>query len=190
MAQAVQPDWLVIVEPSREQLRLPGSAGGFESLQLLQNRNQSVLTGQPGVLRDVLPSQEEPHEILCGDGLEAFPAGLLRVAVHACQQAPRYPLCVGCTRLVVALHSEALALEYCQPDDNLLEGQRGCIGQSFRSRNTCELEVTAHDANDRRMVACESVVGIGERLCRRPQFNSLVREDPAASAVDKRLPKA
>ena len=60
---------------------------------------------------DVLPAQQKAHEILGRDRLEGLAARAFRVAVHAGEQSPGYPLRLGCASVVAALHGKALTLQ-------------------------------------------------------------------------------
>ena len=99
-SHATSPSWhslssqpgLVVAQAAGEQLRLPRHRGGLEALQLLDHRRQAGVAGELGAGRDVLPAQQEPHEVLGGGGLDGLAPGAPGVAVHPGQQPAGHPL--------------------------------------------------------------------------------------------------
>ena len=68
MAQPVEPRGVVAAQPAAEQVGLPRHRGGLEALQLLDHGEQPGLARELGAGRDVLPAQQEAHEVLGGAG--------------------------------------------------------------------------------------------------------------------------
>ncbi len=99
----------------RQQVGLPRDRGGLVALELFERGREAGFPGELGAGRDVLPPQEEAHEVLRGGGLDALTTGAARVGVHAGEQATRHPLGVGRVRCVPALQREALVFEDREP---------------------------------------------------------------------------
>src|SRR5947208_1869862 len=66
VAETVEPSRFVLAEASPEQLGFPAGCGRLVALQLLEHGDQAGLAGELRARSDVLPAQEEPHEVLSG----------------------------------------------------------------------------------------------------------------------------
>ncbi len=91
-AQVLQPAALVIVHPGREDGLLPGPGGDLEALQLLDHGQQAGPPLQARARGHMLPTQEEPHEVLRAQGLHLPPLPALGVTVDASQEVAGAPL--------------------------------------------------------------------------------------------------
>ena len=80
VAQPIEPGRLDSWRSRRaEQLRLPGDRRRLEALQLLDDDDEAGCPGELGARGDVLPAQQEPHEVLGGRRrvpVAAGPAGV------------------------------------------------------------------------------------------------------------------
>ena len=110
-AQLVQPLAAVALHSGGQDGLLPGAGRDLEALQLLDDREDAQPPFAPGAIRDVLPAQQEPHEVPGGDRLNLAPAPLPGVGVDPCQQPPGAALLSFVPRGEVALDREALRLE-------------------------------------------------------------------------------
>ena len=89
VAQVLEPAVLVALDPGREDGLLPRAGGDLEPLELVDDRQHAGPPLALGTGGDVLPLQQEPHELLGGDGLDLAPQAVLGVGVDARQQSPR-----------------------------------------------------------------------------------------------------
>src|SRR5262245_50786130 len=62
-AQRVEPGRLVALEPRRQYVALPGARGQLETVELRKHRTQTLETAQAAPRLDVLPHEEEVHEL-------------------------------------------------------------------------------------------------------------------------------
>ena len=110
---------------------------------------------------DVLPTQEEPHEVLRTDRLYLAAKAVLAVAVDAGEEVPSAPLLPApeC-RVEAPSHCEALRLEAGEPDLYLAQCQRAGQSQAFGGRWSSDLEVAA-DRHCRCRVCVGSVRDLG-----------------------------
>ena len=85
-AQIVEPRHVVGVETRGQELRLPRGDGRLETLQLADHHVERVGSFPALVRNEVLPAEEEPHEVLRADGFDLLPQALDRIAVDAREQ--------------------------------------------------------------------------------------------------------
>ena len=85
-AQIVEPRHVVGVETRRQQLRFPRGDRRLEALQLADHRVERVRPFAALVRDEVLPAEEEPHEVLRADGLDLLAQALDRIAMDAREQ--------------------------------------------------------------------------------------------------------
>ena len=156
MAQPVEPRGVVAAHPRPEQVGFPRHRGGVEALQLLDHREEARFAGELGAGGDMLPAQQEAHEVLGGRRFHPAPAGAPGVRVHARQQPTRHPLGVDRLVAVVPLEREAALLEVGQPGQHAPFGERGRRRQLGDGGDTGDLEVTAQDRG-------RSIFVVGER---------------------------
>ena len=74
------------------------AAGASNTFQLLDDRSQTLRTFHLMVRRDLLPGQQEAHEVGAGDRLDLLSQTIQRVTVNSRQQATRTPLSFSCCR--------------------------------------------------------------------------------------------
>ena len=108
--------------------------GGLVALELLDHLAHPVVAPHLRAGRDVLPAQQEPHEVLGGDRLDRLAPGLARVRVHAGQQPPGAPLDRSSPGAASrtgegALQREAVVLEHGQADGDQRRRQAAPLGQ-------------------------------------------------------------
>ena len=72
MAQTVEPARVVVLQASGDQLWLPRDGSGLEALELLDDRDHSGVACESTPWSDVLPAEQEPHEVLGGGRLDRF----------------------------------------------------------------------------------------------------------------------
>ena len=77
---------------------LPRAGGDLETLELVDDRQHAGPALALGAGGDVLPAQQEAHELLGGDGLDLAAQAVLGVGVDARQQPARAPLLVRFAR--------------------------------------------------------------------------------------------
>src|SRR3989442_5618701 len=135
----------------------------------------------------MLPSQQEPHEVLCRERLEGFGARPLRVAVHPRKQASGYPLRPGGPTGVAALQRETLSLQRQQTQRDLVRSQGRHDRQSFGSRYAAQLQVTAQYAGDRGVLTSQGVACIRDRFGGGPKLDILVVEERLTAATFHQL---
>ncbi len=148
---------LVALDARRKDGLLPGPGRDLESLELVDHGQHA---GPPLALRaggDVLPVQEETHELLGGHGLDLAPQAVLGVGVDARQQATRAPLLVVDPGVVPAPHGEPLGLESAQPHLDAAGGEPGARRQLGHGHRPGHVEMAAHDLAGHH-------VGVGMRL--------------------------
>ena len=81
----------VALDPPGQDVGLPGGDRRLVALQLLDDGPHAVVTPDLRARGDVLPAQQEAHEVLRGDGLDRLAPALARVRVHAGQQPAGAP---------------------------------------------------------------------------------------------------
>ena len=91
-AGPVQERRLVIVEAGLEQVHFPGCRRRLVALELLQNQGQAHLAVQPAGGGEVLPAEEEAHELGGGDRRDPAAEPAQGQAVDAGQESPLAPL--------------------------------------------------------------------------------------------------
>ena len=91
---------MVTRDPDREDGRLPGVDGRLVSLQLLDHLNDATGAEQSVARADVLPGEEETHELLRAHRLDRAPGLVAHGGVDAGQQVSR-------TETVLAVRSDA-----------------------------------------------------------------------------------
>ena len=94
-AQPVDEVGLVVRDARGEHFVLPGAGGNFAAVELLDHRGEPFGTLQPLLARDVLPVQEEAHEIGGADRLDLGAQPVKRVAVDARQEPAVAPFELG-----------------------------------------------------------------------------------------------
>ena len=132
VAQPVEPRGVVVAQPAGEQLGLPRDRGGLEALELLDHGGEPGLARELRAGRDVLPAQQEAHEVLRGRGLDALAPRAARVRVHPREQPARDPLRPVRARRVAALEREALVLEHREPCVHAADGGASSPGRARR----------------------------------------------------------
>ena len=68
-------------------MALPGDGGDVEALELGDGFEEAALAFELGAGRDVLPAEEEAHEVLRGDRLDLLAQAVEGVAVDAGEEA-------------------------------------------------------------------------------------------------------
>jgi hypothetical protein len=91
-AQHVEHARLVFLHPRRQHTPLPGAGGQFVAIERRHDRPQPVDPGHPMRSLDVLPREQESHEIRRADRLDLRPQPIERVAMNPRQQTPIAPL--------------------------------------------------------------------------------------------------
>ena len=82
-AQHVEHRGLVAVHPRRQHRALPRRRGHLEAVERFEDLAQTVGPRQARALLDVLPREQEAHEVGRGDRLDLGPQAVERVAVDA-----------------------------------------------------------------------------------------------------------
>ena len=80
-AQVVEPSHVVGIKTRRQELGFPSRNRCLEALQLADDGIERVRSLAPIVRHQVLPAEQEAHEILRADGLDFLTKALHRVAV-------------------------------------------------------------------------------------------------------------
>ena len=91
-AQHIEHRRLVALDAGRKDRAFPRRPGKLESVELRQRFSQSVESGQPIDGIDVLPLEEEPHEVGRADRLDLGAQPVERVAVDAREERAVAPL--------------------------------------------------------------------------------------------------
>jgi hypothetical protein len=151
-AQLVEPFGPIPPDARRQHGRLPGPGGDLESLQLLDHGEEALPPLQLAARRDVLPSQEETQQILCGDGLDLAPEPLGRVPVDPGEEPPLAELLDARPRgIEVPPQEEALRLEPGQGGGNRRLGE-ACSLRQLRNRARPEARQMSTDGVDPRLL--------------------------------------
>ena len=119
VAEPIERGVVVAAQPAADQLGFPRGRGGFPPLQPADDLGQPFDARELRAGCEVLPAQEEAHEVLGGRGLDAAAPALARVRVHAREQPARHPLPSSASRRVAALQREALVFERGERDRDL-----------------------------------------------------------------------
>ncbi len=113
-AGIVQPGHGVILHPAGQQLTFPGTGRRAETLELLQHLAHCRAALQAGARGQVLPIEQEAHEILERHGLDFPTQALDRVAVNTRQQVPFAPLAIAHAGDELPTQDITLAFEHGQ----------------------------------------------------------------------------
>src|SRR5690349_5981340 len=84
--ELVEVGGIVFADATREHVAFPGVRRKFKPLQLREDFEQSALTTRFRTRRDMLPTQEPPHELRLGNGLNLPAQSGDGQAVNAGQQ--------------------------------------------------------------------------------------------------------
>ena len=101
-AAQAQPVYLlgaIVGDARRQHVVLPARRRQLEALELLDHRRQALGALDLVLAGDVLPMEQEAHEVGRADRLDLRAQAIERVAVDAREQAPVAPLelrCIGC----------------------------------------------------------------------------------------------
>ena len=126
-AQVVEPGVRIVCHAQGQQVAFPAAGGRLVAFELRQDLRQCVLTTELVTFGQVLPVEQETHEVLALDRLDLAPQPLDGVAVDARQQVAFHPFLVLRTGREAAAHHVAFAL---QPGEG--DGRCRCI-QTQRS---------------------------------------------------------
>ena len=110
-AEVFEPAVLVALDPGREDGLLPGAGGDLEALELVDDGHDPGPSLALCAGGDVLPAQEEAHEVLGGDRLDLPTQPVLGIGVDPGQQPAGAPLLVLEGGVEGPPHGEALGLE-------------------------------------------------------------------------------
>ena len=123
-------------------MALPCPRGQLVPLELFDDGQHAkpALSTRPGC--DVLPSQEEAHEILGGDGLDLPPEPLLGVGVDPSEEATRAEFLGSVGGREAAAESEALGLQPGHGDGHVTFGESGRVRELGHGRWAAVLEMT------------------------------------------------
>ena len=168
MAKTIDPFALIARQPGGQQLGFPRRRRRLESLELVEHRHQARLAPELGAGRDVLPGQQEAHEVLRGHGLGSTAASPARVRVHSGEQPPGDPLDLArrfTKRLprplrawvVVALEGEAGLFEHGKTGGDARLGQGGGHRERARRGDAHRLEVAPQHQRDCRLITGEGL---------------------------------
>ena len=126
-------------------MALPGDGGDVEALELRNGFEQPALALELGAGGDVLPSQEEAHEVLRGDGLDLLAEPVEGVAVDAGEKATVAEFFGVSLGAEAAAHDRAFAFEL--GEDGVGGGERhgGAAGELGDRDGAGDLHVAAEE---------------------------------------------
>ncbi|EXF42603.1 hypothetical protein BAY1663_04989 [Pseudomonas sp. BAY1663] len=136
-AQLVQPAAAVVLQPRRQQVAFPGRGGRLEAFQLLDQRGQRLTTLHPRGTRQVLPVEQETHEIGTFHRLDLPPQTPDRVTMDARQQVPLAPLFLHRARREAPAQHVTLAFQAGQRQRHG-RGRQGQRSRDQRHRQRAE----------------------------------------------------
>ncbi len=159
---------------------LPTDGRDVVALELSDRLQQAALALQLRARRDVLPAQQEAHEVLRGDRLDLGAQAVERVAVDARQQAAVAPLLVAVADAEAPAHRHAaFALQERQGRADRALRQARAVGKFAHGRWAEHLEVSADDRTPRLIFA-----GLAAQL--RRQVDPRPDGRPRVKALDQR----
>ena len=200
-SQPTSPSWqsrssargVVAAQPAAEQLGLPRDRRGLAALQLLDDRGEPGLARELGAGRDVLPAQQEAHEVLRGRGLDA--AAPARSREYECMRASSRRAThspSSASAGVAALQREALVLEHREPGrDRDRPRARVASPSAVDGGDAGDLEVTAQrPRRSRRRRRRAQPLRVVDALGRAPQLAAAVLDDARPRPrVDELVPQ-
>src|SRR6185295_2225816 len=140
---------IVARDARRQDLRLPGTRRQLEPLELTDDGEQPVAAVELRALVDVLPTEEEAHQVggRCRLDLAAEPSE--RQAMDARQETALAPLFARSAGREAAAEGRALALELCGPDRYGRRREPEPLGQRDLGGRTDRLEPAADERAER-----------------------------------------
>ena len=137
-AQVVEPRHVVGIKTRRQQLGFPRRDRRLEALQLADHGVERVGPLAPIVRHQMLPAEQEAHEILRADGLDFLPQPLHRVAMNSREQRPIAPFLRRRERREGARHCNALRRQRGERRIDVGHGHAhrsgdGCAGHGSRA---------------------------------------------------------
>ena len=153
--QLIEPLATVGGDAGGQDALLPRPRRQLEALKLLHHRQQPLAPLPLGARHQVLPAQQEAHEVSSADRLDLAAQTLLCVEMDAGEQAARAefpdgrrvrggPIFASFAIFKLAAQGEALGLQARQGDLDQPAIERGAESQLRRGDGTGTVEVTAH----------------------------------------------
>src|SRR6266516_4659090 len=145
-AELVEPGATVGGDAGGQDVALPGDGGDVEALELRNGFEQPALALELGAGGDVLPSQEEAHEVLRDDGLDLLAEPVEGVAVDAGEEATVAEFFGVSLGAEAAAHDRAFAFEL--GEDGVGGGERhgGALGELSDRDGAGDLHVAAEES--------------------------------------------
>ena len=148
--EVVEPLGAVALHPS-SQNGLPGPGRQFESLELVDHGEHAQAPFPPCPRCHVLPSQQEPDEVLSRDRLDLSPQPLLGVRVDPGEEAPGAELLRTLWGGEVPSEGESLGLEPSEGDGHIGFREARRLLEVGDRRRSPELEVPPEHLGGRRL---------------------------------------